>query len=210
MSEQAALAPGHLMPARALASDDAGENNRPLISLHPRRAGTASFAGACSTAGARPSKENAVDKAYLEDLAPGQVFTSDARTVVDADAIKRFGGEFDPQPWHLNEAVAHSTFFKELVASGWHTTALTMQLIIQTLPLSGGIIGSGVDELRWPRPVRPGDTLRLHCEIIDVQESKLRPTRGTVRVRMTTLNQNDQPVQTMIANLLAFRRPEQA
>src|SRR5262249_40426538 len=79
-----------------------------------------------------------------------------------------------------------------------------------TLPLSGGIIGSGVDELRWPRPVRPGDTLRLHCEIIDVQESKLRPASGTVRVRMTTLNQNDQPVQTMIANLLAFRRPEQA
>ena len=85
-----------------------------------------------------------------------------------------------------------------------------MQLIIQTLPLSGGIIGSGVDELRWPRPVRPGDTLRLHCEIIEVQESKLRPASGTVRVRMTTLNQNDQPVQTMIANLLAFRRPEQA
>jgi len=150
-----------------------------------------------------------VDKAYLEDLAPGQVFTSDARTVVDADAIKRFGGEFDPQPWHLSETVAPSTFFKELIASGWHTTALTMQLIIQTLPLSGGIIGSGVDELRWLRPVRPGDTLRLHCEIIDVQESKLRPTRGTVRVRMTTLNQNDRPVQTMIANLLAFRRPEQ-
>ena len=151
-----------------------------------------------------------MDKAYLEDLAPGQVCTSDARTVVDADAIKRFGGEFDAQPWHLSEAIARSTFFKELVASGWHTTAITMQLIIQTLPLSGGIIGSGVDELRWPRPVRPGDTLRLHCEIIDVQESKLRPARGTVRVRMTTLNQNDQPVQTMIANLLAFRRPEQA
>src|SRR6516162_6932036 len=208
MSEQAALAPSHLMPARALASDDAGENNRPLIALRPRGAGTASFAAALPAA-ARPSKENAVDKTYLEDLAPGQVFTSDARTVVDADAIKRFGGEFDPQPWHLSETVAPSTFFKELIASGWHTTALTMQLIIQTLPLSGGIIGSGVDELRWPRPVRPGDTLRLHCEIIDVQESKLRPASGTVRVRMTTLNQNDQPVQTMIANLLAFRRPEQ-
>jgi len=68
----------------------------------------------------------------------------------------------------------------------------------------------GVDELRWPRPVRPGDTLRLHCEIIEVQESKLRPSRGTVRVRMTTLNQHDQPVQTMVANLLAFRRPKEA
>ena len=151
-------------------------------------------------------RETAVDKAYLEDLTPGQVFTSAARVVVDADAIKRFAGEFDPQPWHLSETVARSTFFKELVASGWHTTALTMPLIIQTLPLSGGIIGSGVDELRWPRPVRPGDTLRLHCEIIDIQESKVRPSRGTVRVRMTTLNQDDQPVQTMVAHLLAFRR----
>ena len=90
----------------------------------------------------------------------------------------------DPQPWHLNEAIARSTFFKELVASGWHTTALTMQLIIQTLPLSEGIIGSGVDELRWPRPVRPGDALRLHCEIIEVQELMLHPSRGTVRVRI--------------------------
>jgi acyl dehydratase len=188
---------------------DVGENNPALMALRPRKAPASRRSRlACRARGS--SKGTAVDKAYLEDLAPGQVFTSDARTVVDAGAIKRFGGEFDPQPWHVSEAVAHSTFFKELVASGWHTTALTMQLIIQTLPLSGGIIGSGVDELRWPRPVRPGDTLRLHCEIIDVQESKLRPARGTVRVRMTTLNQNDQPVQTMIANLLAFRRPEQA
>jgi acyl dehydratase len=149
-----------------------------------------------------------VEKAYLEDLAPGQVFTSDARAVVDAAAIKRFAGEFDRQPFHLDEASARATFFKELVASGWHTTALTMQLVVETLPLSHGIIGSGVDELRWPRPVRPGDTLRLHCEVIDVQPSKVRPSSGTVRIRMTTLNQNDEPVQTMTANLLAFRRPE--
>ena len=108
-----------------------------------------------------------------------------------------------------DEAAARPTFFRELVASGWHTTAMTMQLIIETLPLSHGIIGSGVDELRWPRPVRPGDTLRLHCEVIDVQPSKLRPSRGTVRIRMTTLNQNDEPVQTMVANLMAFRRSEQ-
>jgi acyl dehydratase len=151
-----------------------------------------------------------VTKAFFEDLAPGQVFTSDARAVVDAAAIKRFAGEFDRQPFHLDEASARATFFKELVASGWHTTALTMQLVVETLPLSHGIIGSGVDELRWPRPVRPGDTLRLHCEVLDVQPSKVRPSSGTVRIRMTTLNQNDEPVQTMIANLLAFRRPEQA
>ena len=151
-----------------------------------------------------------MDKTFLEDLAPGQVFTSPTPRVVDAAAIKRFAGEFDPQPFHLDEASARLTFFKELVASGWHTTAVTMQLIIRTLPLSEGIIGSGVDELRWPRPVRPGDSLRLHCEILDVEESRLRPSRGTVRVRMTTLNQDDQAVQTMVAHLLAFRRSDGA
>ena len=149
-------------------------------------------------------------KTFLEDLAPGQVFTSDARAVVDAASIKRFAGEFDPQPFHLDEASAAATFFKKLVASGWHTTAVTMQLIVKTLPFSHGIIGTGVDELRWPRPVKPGDTLRLHCEVIDVTPSILDPSRGTVRVRMTTLNQHDQAVQTMIANLVAFRRPQRA
>src|SRR5262245_31689432 len=98
-------------------------------------------------------KEHAVDKTFLEDLAPGQVFTSDARVVVDVRAIKKFAGEFDPQPFHLDEASAGATFFKNLVASGWHTTAMTMQLIIKTLPLSHGIIGTGVDELRWPRQI---------------------------------------------------------
>jgi acyl dehydratase len=155
-------------------------------------------------------REHAVKKAFLEDLAPGQVFTSDARAVVDAGAIKRFAGEFDPQPFHLDEASARPTFFKKLVASGWHTTAVTMQLVVKTLPLSHGVIGSGVDELRWPRPVKPGDTLRLHCEVIEVTPSKLDPSRGAVRVRMMTLNQHDQPVQTMVANLIAFRRPKEA
>ena len=155
-------------------------------------------------------REHSVKKAFLEDLAPGQVFTSDARAVVDAGAIKRFAGEFDPQPFHLDEASARPTFFKKLVASGWHTTAVTMQLVVKTLPLSHGVIGSGVDELRWPRPVKPGDTLRLHCEVIEVTPSKLDPSRGTVRVRMMTLNQYDQPVQTMVANLIAFRRPKEA
>ena len=149
-------------------------------------------------------------KAFLEDLAPGQVFTSDARAVVDAGAITRFASEFDPQPFHLDEASARPTFFKKLVASGWHTTAVTMQLVVKTLPMSHGVIGSGVDELRWPRPVKPGDTLRLHCEVIEVTPSKLDPSRGTVQVRMTTLNQHDQPVQTMVANLMAFRRPKEA
>src|SRR2546429_345423 len=119
-------------------------------------------------------KDHTVDQAFLEDLAPGQVFTSDARAVVDAGAIKRFASEFDPQPFHLDEASARPTFFKKLVASGWHTTAVTMQLLVRTLPLSHGIIGSGVDELRWPRgagrrwpthsPERRSTSLRLRPE----------------------------------------------
>jgi hypothetical protein len=92
-----------------------------------------------------------------------------------------FPASSDRQPFHMDEAAAQPTFFQELVASGWHTTAMTMQLIVETLPLSHGIIGSGVDELRWPRPVRPGDTLRLHCEILAVTPSKLHLSRGTVR-----------------------------
>jgi acyl dehydratase len=187
----------------ALPSSATRAKSRPAAAARPH--------GHHAWARAQPYRqEQAVKRAYLEDLAPGQVFTSDARAVVDVASIKRFSGEFDRQPFHLDEAAAKPTFFQELVASGWHTTAVTMQLIVDTLPLSHGIIGSGVDELRWPRPVRPGDTLHLHCEIIAVTPSKLHPSRGTVRVRMTTFNQKDQPVQTMVANLLAFRRPERA
>src|SRR5260370_27792045 len=100
-------------------------------------------------------KEQAVKKTFLEDLAPGQVFTSEARAVVDAGSIKRFAGEFDPQPFHLDEASAGATFFKKLVASGWHTTAATMQLLIKTLPFSPRIIRTGLGQLRWPRPAKP-------------------------------------------------------
>ena len=147
---------------------------------------------------------------YLEDFEPGQKFGS-GRLRVEASRIKSFAAEFDPQPFHLDEGSARQTFFAGLVASGWHTAALTMRLLVESeLKPAGGVIGAGFDEMRWPRPVRPGDTLRLHCEILAVTPSKLHPSRGTVRVRMTTLNQKDQPVQTMVANLLAFRRPEHA
>lgn len=147
---------------------------------------------------------------FLDDLTAGQVFISDARCAVDATSIKQFAGTYDPQPFHLDETQARSTFFGELVASGWHTTAMTMPLIVQTLPLSRGIIGSGVDELRWHRPVRPGDVLSVRCEILEVRRSKSVPDRGVARVRITTLDQNDLPVQSMVANLLAFGRPESA
>jgi acyl dehydratase len=144
---------------------------------------------------------------YLEDLAVGQKFGS-GRAVVEAGRIKSFAGEFDPQPFHLDAAAARATLFGDLAASGWHTAALTMRLIVDgDFKPAGGIIGAGVEELRWPRPVRAGDTLRVESEIIEVRPSKSRPEIGLVKVRNTTLNQNDEPVLVQVANLLVPRRP---
>jgi acyl dehydratase len=144
---------------------------------------------------------------YLEDLAVGQKFGS-GKAVVEAGRIKSFAGEFDPQPFHLDAAAARATLFGDLAASGWHTAALTMRLIVDgDFKPAGGIIGAGVEELRWPRPVRAGDTLRVESEILEVRPSKSRPEIGLVKVRNTTLNQNDEPVLVQVANLLVPRRP---
>jgi len=153
------------------------------------------------------SKAEHQDRLYLEDFAPGQIHRSHSLQI-DADAIKRFAAEFDPQPFHLDEAQAARTLFAGLAASGWHTAALTMRLLVDSgLPIAGGIVGAGMDELRWPTPVRPGDTLRLESEVLEVRPSRSRPSQGLLKVRTTTLNQNDQPVQVVIANLVVPRRP---
>ena len=143
---------------------------------------------------------------YLEDFAVGQTFAS--RTLrIDTDQIKTFAAEFDPQPFHLDEDAARNTIFRGLAASGWHTAALTMRLLVDSeLKPAGGIVGAGLDELSWPRPVRPGDELRLKNEVIDVRASKSRPGQGVIKVRTTTLNQNDEPVQVLVANLVVPRR----
>ena len=145
---------------------------------------------------------------YFEDLQPGQMIHSDGDPAsVDADAVKAFARQFDPQPFHLDEAAAAKTFFHELVASGWHTTAMTMKLMVDgALPLAGGIIGAGVDELRWPRPVRPGDKLHVESEVLELRPSRSRPEQGFAKVRVTTLNQNNEPVQIMTCNLVVQRR----
>jgi acyl dehydratase len=144
---------------------------------------------------------------YLEDYQVGQTFGS-GRIAVTADQIRMFAGEFDPQPFHLDEAAAGESIFRGLAASGWHTAALTMRLLVQgDLRPAGGLIGMGIDEMRWPRPLRPGDELHLLSEVIDVRESKGRPNQGLIRVRTTTLNQRDEAVQTLIATLLVQRRP---
>ncbi|HZP78435.1 MAG TPA: MaoC family dehydratase [Pseudolabrys sp.] len=144
---------------------------------------------------------------YLEDFAVGQKFGS-PQHVVDAARAKSFAAEFDPQPFHLDEEAARATIFRGLAASGWHTTAMTMRLLVDgELKPAGGIIGAGFEELKWPRPVRPGDTLRVESEILEVRPSKSRPDQGLVKVRSTTFNQNGEPVQIFTANLLVPRRP---
>jgi acyl dehydratase len=126
--------------------------------------------------------------------------------VVDAAAIKAYAAQFDPQPFHLDEEAAKQTFFKGLAASGWHTVSMTMRLLVDGgLPIAGGIIGAGADEIRWPRATRPGDTLRVQSEVLEARPSKSRPDQGLIRVRMTALNQDDEPVQIMIGNLVVPR-----
>ena len=144
---------------------------------------------------------------YLEDFAVGQTFGS-GRMRIDEERIKRFAAEFDPQPFHLDDAAARGTIFKGLAASGWHTAALTMRLLVEgELKPMGGIVGAGFDEFRWPRPVRPGDELRVESEILEVRPSKSRPEQGVVKVRTTTLNQNGEAVQVTVGNLIVPRRP---
>ena len=144
---------------------------------------------------------------YLEDLAPGRQYGSGELTV-DAERIKAFAREFDPQPFHLDEQAARATFFRGLAASGWHTAALTMRLLVEgELRIAGGIIGAGCEECRWPRPVRPGDTLHVVSEILEVRPSKSRPDQGVVKVRTTTLNQAGEAVQVFTGNLIVPRRP---
>ena len=144
---------------------------------------------------------------YLEDFAVGQTFGS-GRLRIDKDRIKTFAAEFDPQPFHLDEETARDTIFRGLAASGWHTAALTMRLLVEgELKPAGGIIGTGFDEFRWPQPVRPGNELRVESEVLEVRPSKSRPDQGLIKVRTTTLNQDGEAVQVHVGNLLVPRRP---
>lgn len=143
---------------------------------------------------------------YLDDFAVGQVFRSGGIRV-EADRIKSFAAEFDPQPFHLDPEAATHTFFRGLVASGWHTAALTMRLLADSeLKPAGGIIGLGFEELRWPRPVRPGDELSLQTEVLEVRPSQSRPEQGLIKIRVTTLNQAGEAVLIQVGTLLVRRR----
>ncbi len=145
-------------------------------------------------------------KRYLEDFSVGQTFSS-GRVRVDKERIKSFAAEFDPQPFHLDEEDARDTIFRGLAASGWHTAALTMRLLVESEGNpAGGIIGAGFEKLRWPLPVRPGDELHVESEVLEVRPSESRPQQGLIKVRSTTLNQNGEAVQVFVANLIVPRR----
>jgi acyl dehydratase len=144
---------------------------------------------------------------FLEDFAPGQKYRGRLRVHVSEAEIRRFAAEFDPQPFHLDDAAARGTIFGGLAASGWHTAALTMKLLVESdLRPAGGIVGAGFDEFRWPRPVRPGDDLWIEAEVLEVRPSKSRPDQGLVKVRTTTYNQNGEPVQVNVGNLIVPRK----
>jgi acyl dehydratase len=144
---------------------------------------------------------------YLEDFAIEQTYRS-GRLRVDAERIKAFAAEFDPQPFHLDEEAACRSIFGGLAASGWHTAAMTMRLLVESdLKPAGGIVGAGFDEFRWPLPVRANDELRLEIEVLEVRPSKSRPTQGLIKVRTTTKNQNGETVQVSVGNLIVLRRP---
>jgi acyl dehydratase len=145
---------------------------------------------------------------YLEDFQVGQIFGGPMRMRMDEENIRSFAAEFDPQPFHLDATAAMSSIFGGLVASGWHTAAITMRLLVESdLKPAGGILGAGFDEFRWPKPVRPGDELRVESEVLEVRPSKSRPDQGLIKLKATTLNQNGEAVQLFVGNLIVPRRP---
>ena len=147
-----------------------------------------------------------MEKLYLDDLSVGQRFTSPSLTVTEAE-IKAFAAQFDPQPFHLDETAAKKTFFGGLAASGWHTAAMTMRMLVEGgAPIAGGIIGGG-GEIAWPRPTRPGDVLHVEAEVVEVIPSKSKPDRGMAVMRSETLNQNGEAVQVSTMKLVVPRRP---
>jgi acyl dehydratase len=147
---------------------------------------------------------------YFDDIHPGQRFAGTNSCTIDEAQIKAFASQFDPQPFHLDEAAGRSTLFGGLVASGWHTAALTMRLIVEGgPPLAGGSVGLGA-EITWHEPVRPGDTLHVRAEVLETTLSRSRSDRGRVVLRTETLNQHGRVVQTCLSKVLVPRRPQPA
>jgi acyl dehydratase len=152
-------------------------------------------------------RQQMTDRLFVDDLHVGQRFTSTSH-VVDADQIKRFAAEFDPQPFHLDEDAAANSLFAGLAASGWHTAALTMRLLLAGgMPIAGGIVGAG-GEIAWPRPTRPGDELQVVSEVTEIRPSRTKPDKGIVVLRNETRNQRGEVLQVLTAKLVVPRKPQ--
>ena len=151
-----------------------------------------------------PNQSVTSDRLYLEDLHVGQRFTSGSLEL-DEEQIKAFARQFDPQPFHLDPEAAGKTFFGSLAASGWHTAAITMRLLVEGLPLAGGLIGGG-GEITWPRPTRPGAILHVESEVVEVTPSRSRPERGMATFRSETINQFGEVVQVLTSKMVVLRR----
>lgn len=148
--------------------------------------------------------KNETETVALDDLAIGDRYLS-REFLLDTAQIKDFARNFDPQPFHLDEAAAAQSFFGGLAASGWHTAAMTMRLMVESVPFADGLIGASV-EMSWPRPTRPGDVLRAESAIIGIAPSKSKPDRGIVTLQTDTFNQRGEQVQKLVSKLLVFRR----
>ncbi len=147
-----------------------------------------------------------MNELYFEDLHPGLKFNSARTYKVTAEEIKEFAERYDPQPFHLDEAAGESSFFKGLAASGWLTAAIVMRLRVESIHIAGGMIGAGVEEIRWTQPVRPGDTLRTEAEILSVRPSNSRPGFGVIKSRTIVYNQRGEIVMRSVVNFLAPKK----
>lgn len=165
--------------------------------------------GPAATAVTSPVADPPKTLLYLDDLHVGQKFTSGTYRMDEA-RIKSFAAEFDPQPFHLDNAAAQHSVFRGLAASGWHTAAATMRLLVTSgLPFAGGLVGLG-GEVSWSRPTRPGDTLRVVSEILAIAPSRSKPNQAIVTVRSVTYNQNEEQAQVFTSKILAYRRKNEA
>ena len=143
------------------------------------------------------------EELYFEDFHLGQKFASGHSVKITAQEITEFAEKYDPQPFHLDEAAGRSSFFKGLAASGWLTAAVVMRMRVETIKVHGGMIGAGVEEIRWTEPVRPGDSLHTETEVIGLRQSKNRPELGLVTIYTQSYNQNDQVVMKSTVKFLA-------
>src|SRR5271154_852005 len=144
---------------------------------------------------------------YFEDFYPGQIFDSERSYRVTAKEIISFGEKYDPQPFHIDEAAGKVSFFSGLCASGWLTAAIVMRLRVESIKVAGGMIGAGVEEMRWTLPVRPGDSIRSEIEVVGVRHSNSRKDYGVVRTRSLAFNQRNEVVMRSTVNFLAPVRP---